>query len=410
MEQISLLDLEGVMVGQASDATAGTGCSVVLCPSGALGAVDVRGGAPATRETDLLRPDKANQEVHAVVLAGGSAFGLDACSGVARWLEERRFGFDVGVGRVPIVCGASLFDLAYGSAAVRPDARMGYEACEDAFLASAVTEGNVGAGTGATVGKMCGSARAMKSGVGTYGLAAGDLKVAALVAVNALGCVVDEHGAVLAGGHSISSDEPLYGLAVTGFVNPAAMWKNAGARAGDALILTKQIGTGVVNTAFKGEAASDASEAEAIHVMRSLNAKARDVLAGFSVHACTDITGFGLIGHSLEMARAGGVTLEIRARSVPLITGAADYAEEGFVPAGAYRNRDYMQDCVDEGKISRTLTDLLYDPQTSGGLLFAVSDEDVPDIMHALAGAGMETKTALVGHAVKAQTKAIRLR
>ncbi len=221
---------------------------------------------------------------------------------------------------------------------------------------------------------------------------------------------VKEAGAVLAGGHSISSDEPLYGLAVTGFVNPAAMWKNAGARAGDALILTKQIGTGVVNTAFKGEAASDASEAEAIHVMRSLNAKARDVLAGFSVHACTDITGFGLIGHSLEMARAGGVTLEIRARSVPLITGAADYAEEGFVPAGAYRNRDYMQDCVDEGKISRTLTDLLYDPQTSGGLLFAVSDEDVPDIMHALAGAGMETKTALVGHAVKAQTKAIRLR
>jgi len=199
MEQISLLDIEGVMVGQASDATAGTGCSVVVCPSGALGAVDVRGGAPATRETDLLRPDKANQEVHAVVLAGGSAFGLDACSGVSRWLEERHFGFDAGVGRVPIVCGASLFDLAYGSAAVRPDARMGYEACEDAFLASAVAEGNVGAGTGATVGKMCGSARAMKSGVGTYGLAVGDLKVAVLVAVNALGCVVDEHGAVLAG-------------------------------------------------------------------------------------------------------------------------------------------------------------------------------------------------------------------
>lgn len=200
----TITDVPNILVGHASDLKALTGCTVVLCPPGTVGGVDQRGGAPGTRETDLLRPMHLVEHVHAVFLAGGSAFGLDAGGGIMRYLEERGQGFDVGVARVPIVPGAILFDLGIGSASVRPDAAMGYAACENAS-AAAVEQGCVGAGTGATIGKMFGVERATKSGIGSASVALpGGLIVGALVAVNASGDVVDPtSGAVLAGTRAV---------------------------------------------------------------------------------------------------------------------------------------------------------------------------------------------------------------
>jgi len=196
----SITDVPGIKVGHAQDELAATGCTVVLCEEGAVGGVDQRGGAPGTRETDPLRPMHLVQQVHAIVLSGGSAFGLDAATGVVRWLEARGVGFDVGVARVPIVPAAILFDLGLGSATVRPTADMGFRACE-AASGEAPAEGSVGVGTGASVGKILGMDRAVKSGVGTASARLNEeLVVGALVAVNAMGDVVDPaSGASLAG-------------------------------------------------------------------------------------------------------------------------------------------------------------------------------------------------------------------
>ncbi len=190
-----------VKIGNATNLDAATGCTVILCEAGATAGVDVRGGGPATRETDLLKPENMVQQIHAVVLSGGSAYGLDAASGVMRWLEEHGFGFDVGVARVPLVCGASLFDLQIGRAGVRPDAAMGYAACEDAVRLDErpVPQGNVGAGAGATVGKLLGPQFSMKSGLGYAFVERGELYVGALVAVNAAGHVIAEDGTTIAG-------------------------------------------------------------------------------------------------------------------------------------------------------------------------------------------------------------------
>lgn len=199
MANNTLTAIEGLRVGHAHDLDGLTGCTVILCPPGTVAGVDQRGGAPGTRETDLLRPLHLVEHVHAIVLAGGSAYGLDAASGVMRWLEERGIGFNVGVGVVPVVPAAILFDLDLGNPAARPDAAMGYAACQ-AASAEPVAEGCVGAGTGAQVGRLLGPAFACKSGLGTAALEIGDgLRVAALFAVNALGDVVDEDGAILAG-------------------------------------------------------------------------------------------------------------------------------------------------------------------------------------------------------------------
>jgi L-aminopeptidase/D-esterase-like protein len=196
----SITDVPGIKVGHAQDEMAATGCTVVLCEDGAVGGVDQRGGAPGTRETDPLRPMHLVQQVHAIVLSGGSAFGLDAATGVVRWLEARGVGFDVGVARVPIVPAAILFDLGLGSATVRPTAEMGFQACE-AATEETPAEGSVGVGTGASVGKILGMEHAVKSGVGTASVRLNDeLVVGALVAVNAMGDVVDPaSGAPLAG-------------------------------------------------------------------------------------------------------------------------------------------------------------------------------------------------------------------
>ncbi len=197
----SLTDVAGLSVGHWTDAEAATGCTVVLCDGeGAVAGVDVRGSAPGTRETDLLDPVNAVQRVHAVLIAGGSAFGLDAATGVMRWLEARGRGLEVGPLRVPIVPAAVLFDLPVGRPDVRPDAAAGEAACA-AATPGPVAQGCAGAGTGATVGKLLGSERATKSGLGTASLRlAGGATVGALVAVNAAGDVVDPAGgAVLAG-------------------------------------------------------------------------------------------------------------------------------------------------------------------------------------------------------------------
>ncbi|MDZ7697681.1 MAG: P1 family peptidase [Deltaproteobacteria bacterium] len=199
MKEIRLTDIEGIRIGHAEDLRAATGCTVVLTEEGAAAGVDVRGGAPGTKDTDLLRPVNLVEKIHGVVLTGGSAFGLDAAAGAMRYLEERDCGFDTDVAKVPIVCGAVLFDLAIGDPSVRPDKAMGYQACLNA-RDNSPSEGNVGAGTGATVGKILGMERAMKSGLGAYGLQIGDLKIGAVVAVNCLGDVLDPAtGEVLAG-------------------------------------------------------------------------------------------------------------------------------------------------------------------------------------------------------------------
>lgn len=188
--QGAITDVAGIQVGHHSDTRRPTGCTVILTPQGAVAGVDVRGAAPGTRETDLLSPLNAIEQVHAILLAGGSAFGLDAAGGVMRWLAERGFGVAVGPAIVPIVPAAILFDLWVGDASIRPDADAGYAACVAAST-EAPAEGNVGAGTGATLGKLFGIGRAMKGGIGSASLRTGGFTVGALVAVNALGDVVD---------------------------------------------------------------------------------------------------------------------------------------------------------------------------------------------------------------------------
>lgn len=209
MIEIELTNIKGVEVGNAQDIEAATGCTVVICEEGATGGVDVRGGSPGTRETDLLKPENLVDKVHAIMLSGGSAFGLDAASGAMKYLEEKGIGFDVGVAKVPIVCSAVLFDLIIGNPNRRPDLEMGYKACIEATNKKCLS-GTVGAGTGATVGKILGPERAMKGGLGSYAIQLGNLKVGALVAVNCLGDVIDsETGEILAGLLDEEGKEPI---------------------------------------------------------------------------------------------------------------------------------------------------------------------------------------------------------
>lgn len=193
--------MAGIAVGHHTDARRPTGCTVVRCEDGAVCGVSVRGGAPGTRETDLLRPENTIERVHAVLLTGGSAFGLDAAGGVMQWLEAHGFGLSVGPARVPLVPAAVLFDLWVGDPCVRPGAEQGYAACEAAGRGP-VPQGSVGAGTGASVGKLFGIDRAMKGGIGSASVRLGGYTVGALVAVNAVGDVLDERGQVLAGARS----------------------------------------------------------------------------------------------------------------------------------------------------------------------------------------------------------------
>lgn len=184
---------------------------------------------------------------------------------------------------------------------------------------------------------------------------------------------VKEAGAIIAGGHTIADPTPKYGLCVTGFAELESIWRNTGARVGDSLILTKPLGAGVLNTAVKAKIASDNAQETVIHWMTTLNRKAKEAAEGLDIHACTDITGFGLLGHGLEVAQGSDVRLVIDSRSVPLMPDALEYASMGILPEGMYNNLDFAGPHIDfSGSIPQNLKDLLFDPQTSGGLLFAL--------------------------------------
>ena len=207
--QGAITDVAGIEVGHYTETRRHTGCSVVIARDGAVGGVDVRGAAPGTRETELLHPSNFVERVHAVMLSGGSAWGLDAASGAARWLEEQGVGFDIGVGRLPLVPAAVLFDLHVGDARVRPDAAAGYAACAAASR-QAPEEGNVGAGTGAALGKIFGIQRAMKGGIGTASVTVDGVTVGALIACNALGDVYHPTTGELLAGAVVT--EAVFGL------------------------------------------------------------------------------------------------------------------------------------------------------------------------------------------------------
>ena len=200
---------------------------------------------------------------------------------------------------------------------------------------------------------------------------------------------VMEAGAVLAGGHTIQDDTPKYGLSVTGFVHPDKFWKNYGAQTGDRLILTKALGTGIINTAIKADMVSERAREAALASMKTLNKGARDVLKKYQIHACTDVTGFGLGGHGTEMAEGSNKTLVIHTEQLPVLPNVEEYASMGLIPGGAYRNRNFA------GKSGYTSTavlwkeDLVFDPQTSGGLLAAVPEEEADSIVKELNKAGL---------------------
>ncbi|MDO4975732.1 MAG: P1 family peptidase [Eubacteriales bacterium] len=191
MKEIKIQEIENICIGQVEDFVGATGCTVFISKDGMRAGEDVRGGGPASRESELLKPLASANMIHAIVLAGGSAFGLNAGGGVMRYLEEQGIGFDVGVTKVPLVCQADLFDLTVGDVFTRPDEAMGYAAAKQAMEKPNYQDGNYGAGCGATVGKFCGMEYCMKSGIGSYAIQVGDLKVGAVVAVNSLGDIYD---------------------------------------------------------------------------------------------------------------------------------------------------------------------------------------------------------------------------
>jgi L-aminopeptidase/D-esterase-like protein len=244
----AITDVTGLKVGHYTNKEAATGCTVILCENGAVAGVDVRGSAPGTRETDLLRPMNLVEKVHAVLLSGGSAFGLDAAGGVMRYLEERGFGHDTLVAKVPIVPAAIIFDLNLGSSNIRPGIEEGYQACL-AATEKGVSEGCVGAGTGATVGKILGIERATKSGLGTASCKIGDdVIVAALVVVNAIGDVIDHKtGKILAGPRNeqnngfLSTTELLTGGIYSYRKNPLATNTTLGVVATNAKLTKEQV-------------------------------------------------------------------------------------------------------------------------------------------------------------------------
>lgn len=195
---------------------------------------------------------------------------------------------------------------------------------------------------------------------------------------------VYEAGAIITGGHSILDDEPKYGLAVTGFVHPDKLLKNCGARDGDVLFLTKPLGIGILTTAAKADLLSAETAEKTKILMTTLNKSARDVMVKYRVHACTDVTGFGLLGHALEMAQGSDMELVLRTADMDLIPEARSFAEQGILPAGMYRNRSFAESWVEHGQVPLAVQDMLYDPQTSGGLLIAVDAADADAMMNEL--------------------------
>lgn len=219
---------------------------------------------------------------------------------------------------------------------------------------------------------------------------------------------VMEAGAVLAGGHTIQDDTPKYGLSVTGFVHPEKFWKNYGAQTGDRLILTKPLGTGIVNTAIKADMVSEEAREASLKSMKTINRYARDVLKRHTVHACTDVTGFGLGGHATEMAVASDRTIVIDTEKLPVLPDVEEFASMGLIPGGAYRNREFAEKTGVKSVAELWREDLVFDPQTSGGLLAAVPERDVPEIMKRLDEAGLQA--GVIGEVVDRQEWTLVLR
>lgn len=216
---------------------------------------------------------------------------------------------------------------------------------------------------------------------------------------------VKEAGAVIAGGHSVEDDEPKYGLAVTGIVHPDKILLNHGSRPGEVLVLTKPLGTGIINTAIKGEIASDAAYEKAVSVMSMLNKHAAEVIARYKISACTDVTGFGLMGHAYEMASASNVTFRLFKDEIRYIEEAKEYAEMGLVPAGAYNNRKHIEGRFEFKNVPLWLEDILFDPQTSGGLLFSSSPDTAEKILAELEA--LKLPCAAIGEVLPRREKSI---
>ena len=216
-----------------------------------------------------------------------------------------------------------------------------------------------------------------------------------------------EAGVIISGGHTIHGSEPLYGLAVTGFAKPEEIRRNDSARPGDALILTKKLGVGILTTAAKAGMMTDPAVMDRLYrQMTQLNKAACEVMQRFRVHSCTDVTGFGLMGHSCEMAQGSGCTLHLQADKVPFHPEALEYADMGLVPAGAYRNRDFAEASAEmQGGIPRAMQDILYDPQTSGGLLIAVDGRDGEELLRVLRD--VIPDAAMIGYAAEKEEKSI---
>lgn len=207
--------------------------------------------------------------------------------------------------------------------------------------------------------------------------------------LNGAAAIVAESGAAIVGGHSIENKEPIFGMSVTGQVNPNNIWKNKGAQAGDVLVLTKRIGTGIMNNALKGDLFPTGT-AQAVTSMSTLNRMAADVAHAFTVHACTDVTGFSLMGHSVEMASASDVTIHIKVFDIPLFDDVVEAAQMGLVPAASYGNRKAITDVQVDAELDPVWMDILFDPQTSGGLLFAVSEREGTALVEALHEEGVD--------------------
>ena len=315
----AITDIAGLKVGHFTDSRRPTGCSVLLCEQGVVAGVDVRGAAPGTRETDVLHPLATLEQVHALLLTGGSAFGLDAAGGVMRWLEQRGHGVAVGPARIPIVPAAVLFDLWVGDARIRPDADAGYAACEAAST-DAPAQGSVGAGAGASVGKLFGIARAMKGGIGTASIQVGAITVAALVAVNAVGDVIDpSSGRVLAGARDDSGRAPLH-----------MMNALLAGRAPASLMAGMATTIGIVATDAK------LSKAQA----NKLAGMAHDGLARCinPVHTASDgdlmfALATGASGRHAHMSVLGALAAEVTARAVLNAVRAADGLQDPDLPS-----------------------------------------------------------------------------
>ena len=210
--------------------------------------------------------------------------------------------------------------------------------------------------------------------------------------LNGAASIVSESGAVIVGGHSIENKEPIFGMSITGQVNPNEIWKNKGARVGDVLVLTKRIGTGIMNNALKADLFPTGT-AQAVASMSTLNRVAAEVAHNFTIHACTDVTGFSLMGHSVEMASASNVTIHIKIYDIPLFDDVIEAAQMGLVPAASYGNRKAITDVQVDANLDGVWTDILFDPQTSGGLLFSVPATEGADLVKSLRDVGVEGAT-----------------